>query len=440
MTLRMILEYEGYEVLEAGDGAAGLELVVNRTPDLVFLDIKMPRMDGLEVLERIQALKERPPVIVVSGHGTIATAVKATQMGAYDFMEKPLEKDRVLLSVRNALKHLSLSRHNQLLRQQVGKKYEFIGASPAIRRVLQQVERAAPTSATVLITGESGTGKELIARMVHERSKRLEQPFVQVNCAAIPEDLIENELFGHEKGAYTGAGEFRIGYFEQADGGTIFLDEIGDMSFKTQAKVLRVLQEREFQRVGSSKLRHTDVRVISATNKNLEAEIQAGSFREDLFFRLNVIPLNVPPLRERKEDIGPLVEHFVLRFCEDNGFRRKRFSEDAIGTLQKYSWPGNIRELRNAVERTVIMADAEVIQAKHLPLLDYRGASAAVLEMESKTLRGFKERAEKQFLIRKLNEFGWNIKRTAEEIETQRSNLYKKLEQYNISEAEHRIR
>jgi two-component system, NtrC family, nitrogen regulation response regulator NtrX len=440
MTLRMILEYEGYEVEEAEDGRSGLQRYSELGPDLVLLDVKMPKLDGLEVLEKLRAAGPLPPVLVMSGHGTIQTAVKATQMGAYDFLEKPLEKDRILLSVRNALERTELKRHNQLLRQEVGKKFSFVGGSAAIQKVLEQVDRAAPTMATLLITGESGTGKELIGRLIHDRSRRAGKPFVQVNCAAIPEELIENELFGHVKGAYTGASDVQLGHFEQADGGTIFLDEIGDMSLKTQAKVLRVLQEKEFQRVGSSKLLTTDVRVIAATNKDLKSAIGDASFREDLYFRLAVIVLHVPPLRERTDDIPALVEYFTSRFCQENGLRPKRFSEGAVRSLQAYHWPGNVRELRNTVERTVIMNDKDVIEPSDLPAAEFYRQDQPEIEANFKTLREFKDYAEKVFLVKKLNEFDWNIKRTAEEIETQRSNLYKKLEQYKLNEDEHRDR
>jgi two-component system, NtrC family, nitrogen regulation response regulator NtrX len=440
MTLRMILEYDGYDVEEAEDGKTGLQKIQELQPDVAILDVKLPKLDGLEVLERLAAAGPMPPILVISGHGTIQTAVRATQMGAYDFLEKPLEKDRILLSVRNALQHLELARENRMLRQEVGKKYQFVGSSPAIREVLEQVERAAPAMATVLVTGESGTGKELIARLIHDKSRRAGKPFIQVNCAAIPEELIENELFGHVKGAYTGASEIQVGHFEQADGGTIFLDEIADMSFKTQAKVLRVLQEREFQRVGSSKLLTTDVRVIAATNKDLKSAIAQGTFREDLYFRLNVILLHVPPLRDRLEDIPALVEYFATRFCQENGLRPKRFSEEALRSLQRYHWPGNIRELRNTVERTVIMKDKDLIDATDLPAAEFRRSEEPELDTNYKTLREFKDFAERMFLIKKLNEFDWNIKRTAEEIDTQRSNLYKKLEQYKLNEGEHRSR
>jgi DNA-binding NtrC family response regulator len=439
-TLRMILEYEGYTVEEAEDGKIGLQKLHELQPDVTLLDVKLPKLDGLEVLERIVAAGPAPPIVVISGHGTIQTAVRATQMGAYDFMEKPLEKDRILLTIRNALRQSELAEQNRLLKQEIGKKHQFVGSSPAIRAVLDQIERAAPATATVLITGESGTGKELVARLIHEQSRRASRPFIQVNCAAIPEELIENELFGHVKGAYTGASEVQIGHFEQADGGTIFLDEIGDMSFKTQAKVLRVLQEKEFQRVGSSRLLTTDVRVIAATNQDLKASIEAGTFREDLYFRLNVLLLHVPPLRERLEDIPALVEFFADRFCKENGMRTKRFSDEALRSLQRYHWPGNIRELRNTVERTVIMKDKDVIEAADLPAAEFSRSSEDGLDTNFKTLREFKDYAEKVFLIKKLNEFDWNIKRTAEEIDTQRSNLYKKLEQYKLSEGEHRSR
>src|SRR5512147_2196047 len=346
-SLKMTLEYEGYEFVGAPTGQEGLAQVEREAPDLVLLDVKMPGMDGIEVLERLRSMNDSLPIIVVSGHGTISTAVEATKKGAFDFIEKPFASDRVLVSLRNALDQGRLRDENRSLKKAVEVRHQMVGESPALRQVMAAVGRAAPTNATVLIQGESGVGKELVARTIHRNSLRSRERFVQVNCAAIPEELIESELFGHEKGSFTGATEKQIGKFEQADKGTIFLDEIGDMSAKTQAKVLRVLQEGEVERLGSARTIKVDVRVIAATNKDLEAEIEKGTFREDLYFRLSVIPIRVPPLRDRPEDIPVLVKHFADLFSRDNNRRPQRITQAALEALQRYRWKGNIRELRN---------------------------------------------------------------------------------------------
>jgi two-component system nitrogen regulation response regulator NtrX len=437
-SLRMILEYEGYECLLAPTGPDGLAALDRDDPHLVFLDIKMPGMDGLEVLDRIKAQHDTLPVVMISGHGTVATAVEATKRGAFDFIEKPLETERVLVTVRNALDQSRLSSEVRQLKRVDDLRHEMIGESPGLLQVMDAIRRAAPTNATVLILGESGVGKELVARAIHRNSQRSRERFVQVNCAAIPEELIESELFGHEKGSFTGATEKQIGKFEQADRGTIFLDEVGDMSAKTQAKVLRVLQEGEVERLGSARTLKVDVRVIAATNKNLEAEIEKGTFREDLYFRLSVIPIHVPALRERKEDLPLLVKHFAEGFSRENNFKPRRFAPAALELMQQHRWKGNVRELRNTVERLVIMAPSDTIDAAEV---------RSVLRVESRvgdapesprekpgTLREFKETAERAFLVEKLRENGWNISKTAEVIGTPRSNLYKKLEQYEISQ------
>jgi two-component system nitrogen regulation response regulator NtrX len=440
-SMKMILEYEGYEFLGAATGQEGLALIDKASPDVVFLDIKMPGMDGLEVLGRIKATNETLPVVIISGHATIETAVEATKKGAFDFIEKPLSRDRIDVTVRNALDQSRLKDENRSLKQALESRYQLIGESPALRHVMEAVRRAAPTNATVLIQGESGVGKELVARMIHRNSLRNRERFVQVNCAAIPDDLIESELFGHEKGSFTGATEKQIGKFEQADRGTIFLDEIGDMSLKTQAKVLRVLQEGEVERLGSARTIKVDVRVIAATNKALEEEIEQGHFREDLYFRLAVIPIAVPPLRERAEDIPALVKHFADVFSREHNVRTKRLSPAALDVLRRHRWKGNIRELRNTIERLVIMTSGDEIGVSELPESlridrpvptadNSRSADASV--GAGGTLREFKEVAERKFLVDKLRENGWNISKTAEVIGTPRSNLYKKLEQYNI--------
>jgi len=446
-SLRMTLEYEGYEFLGAATGQEGLALAEREAPDLVLLDVKMPGMDGIDVLERLRNMNESLPVVVVSGHGTISTAVEATKKGAFDFIEKPFASERVLVSLRNALDSRQLRDENRTLKKAVEVRHQMIGDSAGLKQVMAAVGRAAPTNATVLISGESGVGKELVARTIHRNSLRSRERFVQVNCAAIPEELIESELFGHEKGSFTGATEKQVGKFEQADRGTIFLDEVGDMSAKTQAKVLRVLQEGEVERLGSARTIKVDVRVIAATNKNLEEEIEKGGFREDLYFRLAVIPIHVPPLRERPEDIAGLVRHYMDYFSRENNVRPKRITQAALDALGRYRWKGNIRELRNTVERLNIMTSADVIDLADLPEgvrspssgsgYSGLGATKPVGENESAkagTLREFKENAERVFLVGKLRENGWNISKTAEVIGTPRSNLYKKLEQYQISQ------
>ena len=439
-SLRMILEYEGYECLGAAGGQEGLALVERESPDLVFLDIKMPGMDGLEVLGRLKAMDEALPVIIISGHGTVSTAVEATKLGAFDFVEKPLATERVLVGIRNALDQSRLRDENRALKRSIELRHQMIGDSAALRQVMEAVARAAPTAATVLLLGESGVGKELVARTIHRNSLRARERFVQVNCAAIPDELIESELFGHEKGSFTGATEKQIGKFEQADRGTIFLDEVGDMSLKTQAKVLRVLQEGEVERLGSSRTTKVDVRVIAATNKDLEEEIRNNRFREDLFFRLAVIPIYVPPLRERPGDVPLLVRHFMDLFARESNVRPKRISPAAMELLQRYRWKGNVRELRNTVERLLIMTPGDTIDVSDLPEPVRNDAVARPpVDGEAEadrpgTLREFKELAERRFLVEKLRETGWNISRTAEIIGTPRSNLYKKLEHYNISQ------
>ena len=433
-TLRMALEYEGYEVAEASSGQEGLALIEREPPDLVFLDIKMPGMDGLEVLEKLAEKPPSPPVIMVSGHGTIQTAVQATKLGAFDFIEKPLETEHVLLAVRNALNRKELEEEVGRLRLKFERRYQMVGPSMALEKVREAIKRSAPTNATVLITGESGTGKELVARAIHTNSQRSRGPFVQVNCAAIPEDLIESELFGHEKGSFTGATAKQIGKFEQAHRGTIFLDEVGDMSARTQAKVLRVLQEGEVERVGSQTTIKVDVRVLAATNKDLKSEIEAGTFREDLFFRLSVIPIHTPSLRERREDIEPLISHFVQTFASEDNLRPKGFSAEATQRLASYAWNGNVRELRNTVERLLIMAPGETIGTPDLPETIRYGDETQAEGEGTSTLREFKETSERSFLVSKLRENGWNISQTAQVIGTPRSNLYKKLEQYKISQ------
>ena len=450
-SLRMILEYDGYDVTEAATGEEGVKLIEREAPALVFLDIKMPGMDGLEVLQKVRHLMEAMPVVVISGHGDINTAVEATKLGAFDFIGKPPERERILVTVRNAVDTRRLKTENKGYRRDAEKKHQIVGDSPSLAAVRSAIQKAAPTNATVLIWGESGVGKELVARAIHRESLRRDGQFVQVNCAAIPDELIESELFGHEKGSFTGATDRQIGKFEQADKGTIFLDEVGDMSLKTQAKVLRVLQEQELERLGSNKVIKVDVRVIAATNKNLEEEIDKNTFREDLFYRLNVVPIHVPALRDRRDDIPALVRHFADLFARDNNFHRKTFTAQAMEKLKQQHWRGNIRELRNFVERLVIMTTGDSIDAKDipeggvirgdLPILTPGGGGEVVSVsaseqswMQAPTLQEFKSGSERAYLVSKLRENSWNISKTAEVIDTPRSNLYKKLEQYQISQ------
>jgi two-component system nitrogen regulation response regulator NtrX len=443
-SVRMILEYEGYDVQEAASGPEGLASIEREPPDLVFMDIRMPGLDGLEALQKIRQINEVLPVVIISGHGTVSTAVEATKLGAFDFIEKPLASERVLVTIRNALDSTRLQDENRSLKRAVEARYQMVGESVSLRQIWDSIKRAAPTNATVLLLGESGAGKELVARSIHRNSLRSRERFVQVNCAAIPEELIESELFGHEKGSFTGATEKQIGKFEQADRGTIFLDEVGDMSAKTQAKVLRVLQEGEVERLGSARTIKVDVRVIAATNKDLEAEIERGSFREDLYFRLSVIPIKVPALRERREDIPALVRHFADLFGRENNRRPQRFTAAAVEYMQKARWKGNVRELRNTVERLLIMTPGDNIDVDDLrdvvrpdvrPAAQAEPAAAhAAGAISPNTLREFKESAERKFLVQKLRENAWNISKTAEVIGTPRSNLYKKLEQYAITQ------
>jgi two-component system nitrogen regulation response regulator NtrX len=439
----MILEYEGYDVQEAASGPEAVALIEREPPDLVFLDIKMPGQDGLEALQKIKQSNEALPVVIISGHGTVSTAVEATKLGAFDFIEKPLASERVLVTIRNALDTTRLKDENRSLKRAVEARHQMVGESPALRDIWDKIKRAAPTNATVLLLGESGAGKELVARSIHRNSLRSRERFVQVNCAAIPEELIESELFGHEKGSFTGATEKQIGKFEQADRGTIFLDEVADMSAKTQAKVLRVLQEGEVERLGSARTIKVDVRVIAATNKDLEAEIDRGNFREDLYFRLSVIPIRVPPLRDRREDIPVLVRHFADLFGRENNRRPQRFTAAALEFMQKARWKGNVRELRNTVERLLIMTPGDAIDVDDLrdvvrpdtpKAAPAAAADAGPAGMAPGTLREFKESAERKFLVEKLRENAWNISKTAEVIGTPRSNLYKKLEQYAITQ------
>ncbi len=446
-SLKRVLEYEDYAVLAAENGPKALEVLGERRVDLMLLDVKMPGMDGLEVLERARRMRPDQVCIMVSGHGTVQTAVEATKLGAFDFLEKPPDRDRLLLTIRNALQQAVLAHETETALRRLGKSYEIVGASAAIRDVMRQVDKVAPTNATVLLSGENGTGKELVAHAIHRKSPRAEARFLQINCAAIPEELIESELFGHERGAFTGATQRREGKFELADGGTLLLDEIGDMSATVQAKVLRVLEEGTFERVGGSRTLSVDVRILAATNKDLAQAVAAGAFREDLFFRLNVIPIRVPPLRERREDVPLLVEHFLALYCEREDRPPVHVDEDALRLLAAHEWPGNVRELRNTLERMAILADGNHLTAADVPfaitpaaaashaaaLPRATGAAPGPAFLDAPTFEEFKEMAERAFLTRALDRNQWNIQQTARELAMQRSNLYKKIEKYGLN-------
>lgn len=430
-----ILSDEGFEVVIAESGTEALEKIDQLIPDLVLLDIWMPGMDGIETLVKIKETYPYLQVVIMSGHGTIETAVKATKLGAYDFVEKPLSMEKLLHSVGKAMDYYQLEEEISLLRQKHKEKSKLTGHSELIHRLKEQIRIVAPTNAWVLISGENGTGKELVAHFIHRLSQRSDKPMVEVNCAAIPEDLIESELFGHEKGAFTGAATMRKGKFDLAHEGTIFLDEIGDMSLKAQSKTLRILQEQKFERVGGTRTIEVDVRVIAATNKDLEAEIEKGTFRDDLYFRLNVIPIKVPPLRERAEDIPELVEEFLEEFSMSTNIDAKRMSGSALELLKKYPWPGNVRELRNLVERLMIMSPGKVIEATDIPApFNQARGEEQIFEprIMSNSLKEAKNQFERAFLEAKLREFEWNISQTAEAIGIERSNLHKKIKAYGL--------
>jgi two-component system, NtrC family, nitrogen regulation response regulator NtrX len=430
-SLQKLLEFESYRVVLAEDGARALDILRDRAVDLVLLDIKMPGLDGLEVLSQMHKDQPQLPVVIISGHGSIQTAVEATRLGAYDFIEKPIDADRMLLVIRNGLAQRKLLRENVSLKDVVRQRTRIIGEDAEIKRILETVRKVAPANVRVLIMGENGTGKEMIARALHESSPRAEEPFVEVNCAAIPEELIESELFGHERGSFTGAVARRIGKFEMADGGTLFLDEVGDMSLNAQAKVLRVLQESEFERVGGTETMKVDVRVIAATNKDLLKASRENQFREDLFYRLNVVPITMPPLRERPSDIPLLVEHFLRQTAAELGQSPKKVSRAAIDRLREYGWPGNVRELKNLVERMVILSAGSTIEVADLP--DFAPAErTGTRYFDLETYPSFKDAVEKEFFERKLRLFNHNVSKTARRLGMQRSNLYKKLEKYGI--------
>jgi two-component system, NtrC family, nitrogen regulation response regulator NtrX len=428
-TLASILEDEGHKATLCETGEEGIAQYARDEFDLVLLDLWLPGIDGMAILERLRAAGA-PPVIMISGHGSVEAAVKATRLGAYDFLEKPLSLERVLLTVNHALADRRLREQVRDLKRHLSLEELLIGESDVMRKLEQQIRSAAPSHSRVLITGENGSGKEIVARTLHRNSLRADQAFIDVNCAAIPEELIESELFGHRKGAFTGAIDDRKGKFELADGGTLFLDEIGDMSLKTQAKVLRVLQEQTFQRVGGQQTIKVDVRVLAATNKTLDAEIAAGNFRSDLYYRLNVIPIEVPPLRARGNDIVLLAEHFLRRFAAETGYPKKKLSSGAATKLRAYHWPGNVRELRNVIERLAILLEADTIEAEDIQLGTRTEAPAPIAP--DLPLKDARDEFEKQYILARLRDYGNNISRTAEALGVERSNLYRKLNAYGI--------
>ncbi len=431
-SLSLILKDEGYQVDAVGSAEQALERCAFGDLEVALLDVWLPSMDGLEALSRIQALPHPPAVIMISGHGTIETAVRATKLGAFDFIEKPLSLEKIIVLVRNAIQQRRLEEENLLLHNELGHRYQVIGDSVPMKALRQQIAVTAPTNGRVLIYGESGTGKELVARTLHAASLRAKGPFVEVNCAAIPEELIESELFGHIKGSFTGATEDKIGKFQKADGGTLFLDEIGDMSLRTQSKVLRVLEEQRFERVGSNVASSVDVRVIAATNKNLEQEIARGAFRQDLFYRLNVIPFYVPPLRDRREDIPTLANYFLREFSSEYGKKTRELSDAAMEILLRYPWPGNVRELRNLVERLVIVCPQARIEPHHLPPELFRGVAESPHHPYS-TLHEARSAYEREFILRKLQEHRWNMTQTATALGLERSHLYRKMKSLGIA-------
>ena len=431
-SLQQILGDEGYLVDSAASGETCLEQLEKNKYDAVFLDIWLPGMDGLEVLKEIRSRLPGQYVIMISGHGTIETAVTATKLGAFDFIEKPLSLEKVMLVLEHALKQKQLEKENRNLKSFIRRETTMIGSSVPMKALRQQVEYAAPTEGRILIYGENGTGKELVARLIHLSSRRKDQAFIEVNCAAIPEDLIESELFGSVKGAYTGSTESRKGKFGLADQGTLFLDEVADMSLKTQAKVLRVLEEQRFYPVGSHEAIEVDVRVIAATNKDLEREMEEEHFRQDLFFRLNVIPFEVPPLRERKEDVPELVDHFMEDFCHRYGKRKKRIHSEAMKKLQTYDWPGNVRELKNTVERLVIMVQADKVTLFDLPSSILKSASRKRVPSPQQWQQA-REEFERQFILEKLVENKGNVSRTATAIGMERTHLHRKMKAYQIN-------
>jgi two-component system nitrogen regulation response regulator NtrX len=431
-SLSAILMDEGYTVASVPTGEECLERLESTSYDAILLDVWLPKLDGLETLARIQQMDAPPAVVMISGHGNIETAVRATKLGAFDFVEKPLTLQKVVLVVRNAVEYARLESENKRLRAEQDERNQILGNSVPMKALRQQIALTGPTTGRVLIYGESGTGKELVARALHGSSPRRDEPFVEVNCAAIPEELIESELFGHRKGSFAGAHEDKIGKFERANGGTLFLDEVGDMSLKTQSKVLRILDENRVQPIGSNHPVNVDVRVIAATNKQLDEEITRNAFREDLFYRLNVIPFYVPALRERTEDLPIIAAHFLAEFCKDYGRKQKEFTAPAMDILLQYPWPGNVRELKNLVERLVIVCPSEGIEPQHLPPELFRGASKSP-QKPYESLQEARSAYEREFVLRKLEESRWNMTKAAAALGLERSHLYRKMRTLGIA-------
>ncbi len=435
-SLSGILEDEGYEIITASSGEDAIELLRENSPDIIFLDVWLPGMDGLETFLRIRDIIDIP-IIMISGHANIETAVMAIKLGAYDFLQKPLSLEKIVTMAKRALEARKLVSENRLLKTSLSKNWRLVGNSDKVKILNQQIELAAQSNSRVLITGESGTGKEIIARLLHQKSVRFDYPFIEVNCAAIPQELIESELFGHEKGSFTGASERKIGKFELADKGTLFLDEIGDMSLKTQSKVLRIIETQTFQRVGGNKNISVDTRIIAATNKDLLVEVRKGNFREDLYYRLNVICIKSPSLRQRLDDIPQLVQYFISLISSESGMKPKEISPEVIKRFQDHDWQGNIRELKNVVERIMIMVTSRTVGLRDLEAIGILQSGKTVKEYEYfsyTSLKEAKEAFERDYIIRKLDENNWNISKTSEAIGTERSNLHKKMKTYGISE------
>jgi len=436
-SMKMILDYEGYSAVYSTDAHDGLKKIARDNFSAMLLDIQMPEISGFEVLKKVKESKTELSVIIISAHGSVENAIKATKLGAFDFIEKPIDREKLLLSVRNAVEQSNLLKENKEIKKTLEGEGEILGKSKAVKLLLEMIEKVAPLDTRVLITGENGSGKELIARAIHRNSIRKDKPFIEVNCAAIPNELIESELFGHEKGSFTGAVQQRIGKFELANQGTIFLDEIGDMSHQAQAKVLRAIEDGKIERVGGAKKIDVDVRIIAATNKKLKEEIEKENFREDLFHRLNVIPINVPPLRERLEDIEILVNHFANDIVHKHKKPDVAFSKDAIQLLKGFNWSGNIRELKNIVERIIIIIDKKEINKEDIEILFSPGqASMDEIIEGSNSFQEFKEKAERAFILKQLNANNWNISKTSEILDIQRSHLYNKMKKYGIEKGE----
>jgi len=436
-SIKMILEYENYEVDYSTSANEGLAKIFDGKFSALLLDIQMPEMSGFEVIKKVKAKNQNLSVVIISAHSSLENAIKATKLGAFDFIEKPIDREKLLISIRNAVEQTNLIQENSEIKKSLIGDGKILGKSKAIQNILEVINKVGPLDARVLITGENGTGKELVARALHNKSERKDKPFIEVNCAAIPNELIESELFGHEKGSFTGASQQRIGKFELANKGTIFLDEIGDMSQQAQAKVLRAIEDSKIERVGSGKKIEVDVRILAATNKDLKSEIEKGNFREDLFHRINVIPIHIPPLKDRIEDIPILIQHFAEDITSKHKKLSVKFEEETIKLLQSQRWSGNVRELRNIIERIIIIVDKRTITRKDIEFLFSAGNnSVGAIIADSNSFQEFKEKAEKAFILKQLNNNDWNISKTAEVLEIQRSHLYNKMKKYGIEKEE----